>query len=103
MDLFASHAEIRDSRFWVFRFGTPKLTVLWPSHLLADPAATGQGFLARFLISEPSSAIGTRLKRGHAEQSGAEIGAMSHRLQTILHTPMTTSTPERCCHHGNTF
>lgn len=56
--------------------------------LLADPQATGQGFLARFLITEPPSAIGTRLRRGHGADSDFAIGAFSARLSVILETPM---------------
>lgn len=59
--------------------------------LLADPVATGQGFLARFLITEPPSNIGNRLTRGHAEVSDAAIAAMSQHLQTVLRTPKPTA------------
>lgn len=55
--------------------------------LLADPVASGQGFLARFLITEPPSAIGTRLKRGFAKNSSLAVLAMTERLVSILATP----------------
>lgn len=58
--------------------------------LLADPQASGQGFLARFLITEPPSAIGTRLRRGHDPSSDAALAAFTARLVTILETPMPT-------------
>jgi hypothetical protein len=58
--------------------------------LLADPEASGQGFLARFLITEPHSAIGTRLRRGHDPQSDTDIAAFTARLAHILETPMPT-------------
>ena len=59
--------------------------------LLADPVASGQGFLARFLVADPPSAIGTRLKRDHAASSKATLAEFSQRLQTILHTPKPTA------------
>ncbi len=58
--------------------------------LLADPEASGQGFLARFLITEPPSAIGTRLRRGHDPQSDTTLAAFTARLAHILETPMPT-------------
>ncbi|WP_290689375.1 MULTISPECIES: YfjI family protein [unclassified Haematobacter] len=58
--------------------------------LLADPQASGQGFLARFLITEPPSAIGTRLRRGHSAASEMAIAAFTARLGVILETPMPT-------------
>lgn len=69
--------------------------------LLADPQASGQGFLARFLITEPPSAIGTRLRRGHNPASEVALSAFTARLATILATPMPTGdnlqelTPQR--------
>lgn len=63
--------------------------------LLADPQASGQGFLARFLITEPPSAIGTRLRRGHDPASDMALSAFSARLSGILETPMPTGdTPQ---------
>lgn len=58
--------------------------------LLADPQASGQGFLARFLITEPPSVIGTRLRRGHDPQSDTDLAAFTARLTHILETPMPT-------------
>src|SRR5690606_24961431 len=43
--------------------------------LMADPQASGQGFLARFLITEPPSAIGARLRRGHDPASDMALAA----------------------------
>ncbi|MFX0546506.1 YfjI family protein [Roseovarius sp. S1116L3] len=54
---------------------------------MADPLAADSGFLARFLICQPPSAIGTRLHRHMTPDSGA-LGAFSSRLRTILDTPM---------------
>lgn len=59
--------------------------------LLADPQASGQGFLARFLITEPPSAIGTRLRRGHDAASDAAVTAFEMRLSAILETPPPTT------------
>ena len=58
--------------------------------LLADPQASGQGFLARFLITEPPSAIGTRLRRGHDPASDMALAAFTARLSAILQTAMPT-------------
>lgn len=58
--------------------------------LMADPQASGQGFLARFLITEPPSAIGTRLRRGHDPASETAVSAFTARLVAILETPMPT-------------
>ena len=54
---------------------------------LADPVAIGQGFLARCLICQPSSTIGTRLKRGHLPSSRVAEVAASRRLAKIISTP----------------
>ena len=58
--------------------------------LLADPQASGQGFLARFLITEPPSRIGTRLRRGHDMASDMALSAFTARLSAILETQMPT-------------
>lgn len=63
--------------------------------LLADPQASGQGFLARFLITDPPSAIGARLRRGHAPESEAAIASFNARLAAVLATPLPTGgTPQ---------
>ena len=59
--------------------------------LLADPIASGQGFLARFLITEPPSAIGTRLAQTGANVADVAIIAASSRLSEVLCQPMPTS------------
>ena len=59
--------------------------------LLADPIASGQGFLARFLITEPPSAIGTRLHQTGGNVADVAIVAASQRLSTILAHPMPTN------------
>lgn len=58
--------------------------------LLADPIASGQGFLARFLITEPPSAIGTRLRDAGGNVADAAIVAASARLSTILSADLPT-------------
>ena len=58
--------------------------------LMADPQASGQGFLARFLITEPPSAIGARLRRGHDPASDMALAAFAARLTAILETPQPT-------------
>lgn len=58
--------------------------------LMADPQASGQGFLARFLITEPPSAIGTRTRRGHDAASDGAVSAFTARLGDVLTTPMPT-------------
>ena len=52
--------------------------------LLADPIANGQGFLARFLIAEPVSAIGTRLADTVGHRASPSIANFSERLAQIL-------------------
>lgn len=59
--------------------------------LLADPVAVGQGFLARFLITEPASNIGYRQDIGHAIASDTVLSAMAAHLQNILRTPKPTA------------
>lgn len=59
--------------------------------LLADPIASGQGFLARFLITEPPSAIGTRLRQTADNVADVAIVAASERLSEILAHPFLTS------------
>lgn len=54
---------------------------------MADPKATGTGFLPRFLITEPPSAIGTRLSAS-AGHGGAALGKFGDRLREVLDTPL---------------
>lgn len=63
--------------------------------LMADPQASGQGFLARFLITEPLSAAGTRVRWGHDPASDMALAAFAARLTAILETPQPTgNTPQ---------
>jgi hypothetical protein len=59
--------------------------------LLSDPVASGQGFLARFLITEPPSAIGTRLRRSDHNEAEAAKEAASQRICEILNHPKPLS------------
>jgi hypothetical protein len=54
---------------------------------LADPLADGLGFLARCLISEPPSTIGTRL-HANARHNPAALAAFGARLREILEEPL---------------
>ena len=58
--------------------------------LLSDPVASGQGFLARFLITEPASTIGTRLNQTYSNATDPAIIATSSRLSHILNHPLPT-------------
>jgi hypothetical protein len=62
---------------------------------LSDPLAQGQGFLARFLVVQPESAIGTRLRHGHDPASTATLTAWSDRVQSLLTAPMPLSEDTR--------
>jgi hypothetical protein len=56
--------------------------------LLADPIANGQGFLARFLVTEPASAIGTRLREGRAPASQDVVDSFNRRIGDMLRRPL---------------
>lgn len=52
--------------------------------LLSDPTARDQGFLARFLLCQPPSTIGTRLREVHSSESDTALAAYSRRLGDLL-------------------
>lgn len=54
---------------------------------MADPLAADTGFLPRFLICEPPSAIGTRM-HANARSDDMALSGFSNRLRSILETPM---------------
>jgi hypothetical protein len=54
---------------------------------MADPLAADTGFLARFLISEPQSTIGTRLS-ANARRDDLALAGFGARLREILETPL---------------
>lgn len=58
--------------------------------LLGNPVANGQGFLARFLITQPVSRIGHRLKRGSAPESHEAVAAFKNRLTEVLSVALPT-------------
>lgn len=58
--------------------------------LLSDPQAGGTGFLARFLLTEPDSHIGGRMRRGHSPASDRAIEAFAARLTAILEADLPT-------------
>ena len=54
---------------------------------MADPLAADTGFLPRFLMCEPPSAIGTRMQ-ANAKTDEATLASFGARLRDILDTPM---------------
>ena len=52
--------------------------------LLADPIANGQGFLARFLVTQPPSTIGTRFCREPAPGSQPALDRFAARIGDML-------------------
>lgn len=58
------------------------------AELLSDPIANGQGFLARFLIVEPASTIGTRLREGYDPASDRALEAFLARSGDLLRRPL---------------
>jgi hypothetical protein len=54
---------------------------------MADPMAADTGFLPRFLICEPPSAIGTRFQR-NARRDEAALADFGDRMRAILETEM---------------
>lgn len=55
--------------------------------LIADPLAADTGFLPRFLICEPPSAIGTRM-HANARSDEMALAGFGARLRCVLHTPL---------------
>ncbi len=56
-------------------------------NFMADPMAADTGFLPRFLICEPPSAIGTRMQ-ANARRDDVALAAFAGRLRNILDTPL---------------
>jgi hypothetical protein len=61
---------------------------------MADPMAGDTGFLARFLVTEPPSTIGTRLA-SLARRNPAALEAFGERLTAILKTPLPVNPENR--------
>ena len=57
---------------------------------LSDPVASGQGFLARFLITQPPSAIGYRPYKQPAPESTQTLQGFADKLRAVLATPKPT-------------
>lgn len=63
--------------------------------LLSDPQAMGQGFLARFLLTQPPSRIGTRLKRDAGPNCTRIVERFAAHLSSILSAdPPTDGHPQ---------
>lgn len=58
--------------------------------LLSDPLAMGQGFLARFLLTQPPSRIGTRLKRDAGPNCAHIVERFGAHLSGILSADLPT-------------
>lgn len=56
--------------------------------LLSDPTARDQGFLARFLLCNPPSTIGTRLRETYSASSDAALSAYAMRIGDLLRQDM---------------
>lgn len=61
---------------------------------MSDRQASDTGFLARFLICEPPSTIGTRFQ-AQVRRDDAALGAFAARLSAILATPMPMDAESR--------
>lgn len=59
--------------------------------VIGDPQAVGTGFLARFLLCEPASTIGTRVSSNTRRDDGA-IEAFNAKIQSILDIPLLLNT-----------
>ena len=56
--------------------------------LLADPIANGQGFLARFLMCDPDSTIGFRLRTSYDPSNDRIIDSFARRITICLGTDL---------------
>ena len=77
------HATLYGRRLAVHLMVQPRVA----RNFMADPLAADTGFLPRFLICEPPSAIGTRFAR-NAKQGEWALATFAARLRDILETPM---------------
>ena len=77
------HAALYGRRLAVHLMVQPTVARAFTS----DPLAVDTGFLPRFLICEPPSAIGTRMQSG-AQLDVLALESFSNRLCGILETPM---------------
>jgi hypothetical protein len=63
----------------------PAIADLW----LRDPLLIGQGLLSRVLMTNPDSAMGTRLYHDEAPDTAPAIGAYREQLLAILEKPLS--------------
>ena len=84
------HATLYGRRLAVHLMAQPTVARAF----MADPMAADTGFLPRFLICEPPSAIGTRMQ-ANARRDEVALASFAGRLRDILesHLPMD---PETC-------
>ena len=60
-----------------------------------DPLANGQGLMARFLICQPTSRIGTRLRLAEVPAATTEVDRLAHHLQRLLSRPLALADGRR--------
>jgi hypothetical protein len=77
------HATLYGRRLAVHLMAQPTVARAF----MADPLAADTGFLPRFLICEPPSAIGTRFAR-NARRDDMALESYAGRLRDILDTPL---------------
>ena len=77
------HATLYGRRLAVHLMAQPTVAL----GFMADPLAADTGFLPRFLICEPPSAIGTRMQ-ANAKRDEVALDSFGARLREILETPL---------------
>ena len=77
------HATLYGRRLAVHLMAQPTVA----RGFMADPLAADTGFLPRFLLCEPPSAIGTRMQ-ANARRDDMALASFAGRLRDILETPL---------------
>jgi hypothetical protein len=77
------HATLHGRRLAVHLMAQPTVARAF----MADPMAADTGFLPRFLICEPPSAIGTRMQ-ANARRDDMALASFAGRLRNILKSPL---------------
>jgi len=77
------HATLYGRRLAVHLMAQPSVARAF----MADPMAADTGFLPRFLICEPPSAIGTRM-HANAQRDDMALASFEGRLRDILESPL---------------
>jgi hypothetical protein len=77
------HATLHGRRLAVHLMAQPTVARAF----MADPMAADTGFLPRFLICEPPSAIGTRMQ-ANARRDDMALASFAGRLRNILESPL---------------